>query len=115
PTRTPCSLLASLPSSRAPSLDPSFPTRRSSDLVRSLKCVVLGDRPRLQWFLLQSRSVYQLVEVRLHHRLACVRSENPRQLAASRSEEHTSELQSRFDLVCRLLLEKKKITNDENA
>src|SRR5699024_11515954 len=26
---------------------------------------------------------------------------------SSRSEEHTSELQSRFDLVCRLLLEKK--------
>src|SRR5437868_8243337 len=26
-----------------------------------------------------------------------------------RSEEHTSELQSRFDLVCRLLLEKKRI------
>src|SRR5437868_15001506 len=32
----------------------------------------------------------------------------PRQVA--RSEEHTSELQSRFDLVCRLLLEKKKKT-----
>src|SRR5699024_11246481 len=30
------------------------------------------------------------------------------QLAQARSEEHTSELQSRFDLVCRLLLEKKK-------
>src|SRR5699024_12792872 len=29
-------------------------------------------------------------------------------LATMRSEEHTSELQSRFDLVCRLLLEKKK-------
>src|SRR5699024_12361596 len=28
--------------------------------------------------------------------------------AIKRSEEHTSELQSRFDLVCRLLLEKKK-------
>src|SRR2546421_6332956 len=28
-----------------------------------------------------------------------------------RSEEHTSELQSRSDLVCRLLLEKKKKTN----
>src|SRR5438067_4966873 len=28
--------------------------------------------------------------------------------AKYRSEEHTSELQSRFDLVCRLLLEKKK-------
>src|SRR2546421_2424192 len=30
---------------------------------------------------------------------------------AMRSEEHTSELQSRSDLVCRLLLEKKKIKN----
>src|SRR2546428_7450208 len=29
-------------------------------------------------------------------------------LLSSRSEEHTSELQSRSDLVCRLLLEKKK-------
>src|SRR5690349_23084958 len=29
-----------------------------------------------------------------------------------RSEEHTSELQSRRDLVCRLLLEKKKKTNN---
>src|SRR5438309_7109454 len=28
-----------------------------------------------------------------------------------RSEEHTSELQSQFHLVCRLLLEKKKTTN----
>src|SRR6266513_5665321 len=31
-----------------------------------------------------------------------------RDTRADRSEEHTSELQSRFDLVCRLLLEKKK-------
>src|SRR5690349_22030403 len=31
--------------------------------------------------------------------------------AAARSEEHTSELQSRRDLVCRLLLEKKKQQN----
>src|SRR5438067_13774657 len=31
-----------------------------------------------------------------------------RSALARRSEEHTSELQSRFDLVCRLLLEKKK-------
>src|SRR5438105_12330134 len=29
-------------------------------------------------------------------------------IVAARSEEHTSELQSRVDLVCRLLLEKKK-------
>src|SRR5438309_5635551 len=35
---------------------------------------------------------------------------------ASRSEEHTSELQSQFHLVCRLLLEKKKnkVSNDLN-
>src|SRR5437868_9657674 len=30
-------------------------------------------------------------------------------VARRRSEEHTSELQSRFDLVCRLLLEKTKL------
>src|SRR5690606_40493894 len=34
--------------------------------------------------------------------------------ASSRSEEHTSELQSRENLVCRLLLEKKKRLNDED-
>src|SRR2546426_5875401 len=32
-----------------------------------------------------------------------------------RSEEHTSELQSPCNLVCRLLLEKKKNTNNNNA
>src|SRR5207249_11848451 len=32
-----------------------------------------------------------------------------------RSEEHTSELQSRFDLVCRLLLEKKKKKNKKTT
>src|SRR5438067_6546153 len=32
----------------------------------------------------------------------------------ARSEEHTSELQSRFELVCRLLLEKKKAKNQHN-
>src|SRR5437868_11137470 len=40
-----------------------------------------------------------------------LRQEHRRAVSCSdvkRSEEHTSELQSRFDLVCRLLLEKKK-------
>src|SRR5699024_12696772 len=41
-----------------------------------------------------------------------VNTANPNELNSIneliRSEEHTSELQSRFDLVCRLLLEKKK-------
>src|SRR5699024_12608808 len=42
---------------------------------------------------------------------AAGKNPSPMERAASdwdRSEEHTSELQSRFDLVCRLLLEKKK-------
>src|SRR2546422_2960060 len=40
------------------------------------------------------------------------RAQQPRLLLdeAIRSEEHTSELQSRLHLVCRLLLEKKKIS-----
>src|SRR2546422_5857389 len=43
---------------------------------------------------------------------ACCARKTPR----SRSEEHTSELQSRLHLVCRLLLEKKKKkTYDERA
>src|SRR5438477_3016871 len=33
----------------------------------------------------------------------------------TRSEEHTSELQSHVNLVCRLLLEKKKKTNDTHV
>src|SRR2546421_4887218 len=35
--------------------------------------------------------------------------------SSDRSEEHTSELQSRSDLVCRLLLEKKKKNAELNA
>src|SRR2546430_11399410 len=36
-------------------------------------------------------------------------------IVAVRSEEHTSELQSQSNLVCRLLLEKKKISNSSLA
>src|SRR5258707_5501846 len=42
-----------------------------------------------------------------------VQSSAPANMFADRSEEHTSELQSRQYLVCRLLLEKKK--NDQYA
>src|SRR2546422_1153711 len=44
-------------------------------------------------------------------RIGGVIQEVSKELAESRSEEHTSELQSRLHLVCRLLLEKKKKTN----
>src|SRR5690606_40627018 len=46
-------------------------------------------------------------------RIRCARPASPRRRGAAcsgRSEEHTSELQSRENLVCRLLLEKKKKT-----
>src|SRR2546427_5121304 len=42
---------------------------------------------------------------REHHRQE---RHHPRRLTGDRSEEHTSELQSQSNLVCRLLLEKKK-------
>src|SRR5699024_12378271 len=43
-----------------------------------------------------------------HPRSPCRRATGTPNRNRARSEEHTSELQSRFDLVCRLLLEKKK-------
>src|SRR5690606_40685328 len=79
-----------------------FPTRRSSDLSR-LGCELAAPResnPGLREAppsasLDLSSSVSFSFELRAH-------------LGADRSEEHTSELQSRENLVCRLLLEKKK-------
>src|SRR2546422_6559211 len=46
----------------------------------------------------------ELLSSSAHHRRSTIRSQNGKE----RSEEHTSELQSRLHLVCRLLLEKKK-------
>src|SRR5205809_2434501 len=66
----------------------SFPTRRSSDLECQLR-----------------RRARRHVE-------GCARLGEPsRAQPNERSEEHTSELQSRLHLVCRLLLEKKKKKN----
>src|SRR5690606_40647297 len=57
--------------------------------------------------------VSQAIELKSHHReclrrIQLVRAVVSAHLAIARSEEHTSELQSRENLVCRLLLEKKK-------
>src|SRR3972149_7845228 len=49
-----------------------------------------------------------LFRSRVHHRPVHLDFHPPRRLAEERSEEHTSELQSQSNLVCRLLLEKKK-------
>src|SRR5207237_8100852 len=85
---------------------PSFPTRRSSDLI---------------WFLVEGDQV-GVVHVGAEIEILAVPEQlrpgrrprrpglraQPRQGKMVRSEEHTSELQSHLNLVCRLLLEKKK-------
>src|SRR2546430_17699711 len=72
---------------RRPPRSTLFPTRRSSDLKRIdlLRAAPRHDGP-----------------LSAAHGLA------RNQLAGVRSEEHTSELQSQSNIVCRLLLEKKK-------
>src|SRR5437588_7283192 len=72
---------------------PSFPTRRSSDLSARPPA---GPRRR-------RRALPPAGD----------RRRDPD--AVGRSEEHTSELQSHSDLVCRLLLEKKKHTKDKTV
>src|SRR2546429_4685138 len=56
---------------------------------------------------------YQCLDLSLARRLDLLSQAGCRQLTVDfwRSEEHTSELQSRLHLVCRLLLEKKKKKN----
>src|SRR5690606_41923089 len=81
----------------------SFPTRRSSDLLEVQ--VALGGRAVVD---IQP----QVVRRRVHHPPAVqlgfrVIGRGHDSPLAKRSEEHTSELQSRENLVCRLLLEKK--------
>src|SRR3712207_9392157 len=59
-----------------------------------------------------SRVVFLCLHTRVHKRVAvhrgCRGRRWPPYVIRARSEEHTSELQSRQYLVCRLLLEKKK-------
>src|SRR5207247_10525107 len=86
---------------------PSFPTRRSSDLAVDddlPRCGPAAHDPGLQ-----PGGRRAARRPRPTHRTV---GEGQRKegLTRHRSEEHTSELQSRVDLVCRLLLEEKKET-----
>src|SRR5438093_6490316 len=83
----------------------SFPTRRSSDLVPA-DIAFFGQKDYQQTVVLR-RMVRDLdLDLSLSLRV-CPTVREPDGLALSRSEEHTSELQSLTNLVCRLLLEKK--------
>src|SRR5699024_12702339 len=93
----------------------SFPTRRSSDLVLGLlhdvgkyqpafQRRIRGEAVRVEHSLcgaLAAQEKYPMpVSLMLEYCIAGHHAGLP-----DRSEEHTSELQSRFELVCRLLLE----------
>src|SRR5699024_11287712 len=94
---------------------PSFPTRRSSDLFKNVPdalnfdgdvvaAVDLGDTAAVvigRAAELAQLSGRSLTLVSANPVTVGTRFPNPGQGALERSEEHTSELQSRFDLVCR--------------
>src|SRR5207248_9507002 len=77
-----------------------FPTRRSSDLRGA------GTRIAGRLGLAQRPPAFDDRDQRPPH-VDQARHDGRRTGNARRSEEHTSELQSPYDLVCRLLLEKK--------
>src|SRR5690606_40476609 len=98
-----------------PPVPHSFPTRRSSDLsladltlriylpkIPLVNCGVGGTQAAFR--LASSSSDTCRVNSRV---VASIVISSP-SFTRARSEEHTSELQSRENLVCRLLLEKKK-------
>src|SRR5699024_12375610 len=93
----------------------SFPTRRSSDLtlysfrptagvlwrMRSAVSGIIDDI-----FADSGSGVAPLMKAVVLSDFSSLTEETYAKFRNTRSEEHTSELQSRFDLVCRLLLEK---------
>src|SRR5260370_19442681 len=93
---------------RRPPRSTLFPytTLFRSGAVGVQSVVLFEDRGRDRACRCGRKSVHPTFDARVHGKmLARVLL---RQNAGSRSEEHTSELQSHLNLVCRLLLEKKK-------
>src|SRR5690606_41719955 len=93
---------------------PSFPTRRSSDLhradlahlcVHTVRVLTLeaGVQRKVALGAVPAEDVQAVVVA-----ILATGRHDARLASGTRSEEHTSELQSRENLVCRLLLEKKK-------
>src|SRR5437870_9162493 len=82
----------------------SFPTRRSSDLMLQDIAILTGGKAITEdlGIKLENVQMADLGQAKVGH-LDVLQLD-----AEVRSEEHTSELQSRGHLVCRLLLEKKK-------
>src|SRR5690606_41823615 len=98
-----------------PSPCPSVPTRRSSDLAKDVValCEKLltseKDKSRRARLHVEIGRLYETTLPDLNVALTHFQKSHtldPTLESATRSEEHTSELQSREKLVCRLLLEK---------
>src|SRR5438094_3609362 len=88
---------------RLPPRSTLFPytTLFRSDLPAPEGPMMVMNSPSLMSILMRRRTKY--FEGPMGYHFSRLASSSP-----SRSEEHTSELQSPYDLVCRLLLEKKK-------
>src|SRR5690606_41858670 len=93
----------------------SFPTRRSSDLsgLDGNDCRSIAPRSAMSRHLSPPCALCRQLEAlkslshRMYVRVPAQKQRNDFRHPNLRSEEHTSELQSRENLVCRLLLEKK--------
>src|SRR5699024_11507610 len=89
---------------------PTFPTRRSSDLIRACDFLRHFGLRQLRYRIFARREI--VAQKVVAHELRVIVGVDRNILVLrhveQRSEEHTSELQSRFELVCILLLEKQK-------
>src|SRR5687768_18060042 len=97
---------------RRPPRSTLFPTRRSSDLLAGFGYSPLWSRDGSQILVVRNAPQRGAEAVIPHVFLLDPTDGAPTRILEAelgkRSEEHTSELQSRLHLVCRLLLEKKK-------
>src|SRR5699024_11242436 len=91
----------------------SFPTRRSSDLTNILERAIVEtpvarpSSPSIKLIAFVIPTIQNNVKTIPKTPKSIIPKKGSVTRSMTRSEEHTSELQSRFDLVCRLLLEKK--------
>src|SRR5207302_10364107 len=106
-----CSLFSPLRRPPPPTLFPYTTLFRSAARVPGGGREMLGKHRQLQ-IPVAAIAAYSVQEQ--HQRTRSLdRNRDARNTRQSRSEEHTSELQSRENLVCRLLLEKKKLSTDK--
>src|SRR2546430_4747081 len=83
-----------------------YPTLSRSAVLAHVLAVIAGEHDRHVVLATLAQAGDERADRRIHR--FDLRDVSAHQLLGGRSEEHTSELQSQSNLVCRLLLEKKK-------